>query len=45
MTSKLIFLVEYTELIKFKLAFDTKNNTSTFDDLKTEVIKRLQLFA
>ena len=36
--SKILLNVEYTNNIKFKIAFDTENNTKTFKNLKDELI-------
>jgi hypothetical protein len=41
---KLVLTVCYSENIKFKFTFDTKNNTKTFKQLKIECVEKLQGF-
>jgi hypothetical protein len=45
MIKKIIINAVFAGSIKFKIAFDTQNDTATFVDLKAAILKRLENFS
>lgn len=42
MSKKLILNAQYASAVKFKIPFDTQNDTATIQDLKVAILQRLE---